>query len=164
VTPNEHAQLGEGGETTDLVGAETADLVPAVPPGESVLWLRDSLRDLFGVLSIHSRVQLSPFGLSRRMAIDPLSLDEARTLARALKASSEAPERLRKGAAVWCDEAGMVGEVQVPGVKRVRLRSVAKATEWWSEPLNLRPATLAEIDAARDAATRLADPGSGRWR
>jgi hypothetical protein len=141
---------------------EQLDPVPVTPPGEEVLRLRDTLRDQFAGLGFEVRVQLTTYGLGRRMVIDPLSLDETRTLVRVLHSKPETGERLRKGAAVWCEDRGMVGEVLVPGRKRVLLHSLARHTEWWSEPVLLRPATLVEIDAARDAAERLV-PGDGGW-
>lgn len=144
MNPYDRTRFGEDIAVTDLVGAEAAASAPTDSGG--ALWLRDRLRHLLGGLDIESRVQLSPYGVTRRMTIDPLSLDESRTLIRTLSANAQTPAFLAKGAVVWCDERQVVGEVHVPGTRSVLLRAVPTGGEWWSDPLKLRPPTLAEIN------------------
>jgi hypothetical protein len=134
---------------------------PAHKAREAALRDRDKLRDAFEVHGLDVPVNVEPVQGQRRILLGCMSPGEARKLTAALNASPiDQDAALRPDMVMWHREHHVVGVVKLISGKRVALRLIANDNELFVDPADLEPATLDQIDTAREAGARIGRRGT----
>jgi hypothetical protein len=112
--------------------------------------IRDEIRGLMALVGMDVRADVQLIDERPVLVLAPMREWDARKLADLMDTSPmTASEGLPLGAAMWSASRKLVGEVVAGGPQRVKLKALVHGAEFWSELVDLRPATLHAIDAAR---------------